>query len=490
MDKLKELKASLDAIDTKLDALLAHDELTTEQLAEHDQLVKDRTKAQAAIKREQDRLAREEERAKLDAEIAQREETEHKAEGGRGGKNVKTKPDQPNAEDVTGERKAKPFTIPATVKRFGSLSFFKGAKDGIDADVRAYRFGMWGLAQLSMQMPNRYRFKNAVDFFNENENRWATAHSSNNASGAHNLIPAEFGTDMIDLREQYGVVRRLFKKVPMASDHRTDPRRQGGLTAYFVAESGAGTESNKTWDNVGLTAKDLMVIARMSNQVNADSVINFGDDLMGEIVYAFTNKEDECGFNGLSTSTYGHIHGVCPRLQDVDGAGTDGRGLVTGAGNLYSELVLADFDKVVGRLPQFADTPNACWVMHRTFYYEVCERLVQASGGVPAYEVRAGERRPRPLLKGYPVEFSQVMPSTEANSQVCALLGDFAMGASFGDRQQDEIIFSEHATVGGESVFERNQIAVRGTERFDINVHGVGDASNAGAIVGLQTAAS
>jgi HK97 family phage major capsid protein len=91
---------------------------------------------------------------------------------------------------------------------------------------------------------------------------------------------------------------------------------------------------------------------------------------------------------------------------------------------------------------------------------------------------------------GYPVEFSQVMPSTEANSQVCAVLGDFSKGAAFGDRQQESIAFSEHATIGGENVFERNQIAIRGTERFDIVVHDVGDANDAGPIVGLQTAGS
>jgi hypothetical protein len=82
------------------------------------------------------------------------------------------------------------------------------------------------------------------------------------------------------------------------------------------------------------------------------------------------------------------------------------------------------------------------------------------------------------------------MPATDVNSQVAVTFGDHALAASFGDRQQDSIAFADQATIGGESVFERNQIAVRGTERFDINVHDVGDATTAGPVVGLISASA
>jgi len=76
------------------------------------------------------------------------------------------------------------------------------------------------------------------------------------------------------------------------------------------------------------------------------------------------------------------------------------------------------------------------------------------------------------------------MPTAEANSQVCALLGDFTLGASFGDRRQTTIAMSEHSS------FSADVTDIRGTERFDIVVHDVGNSSTAGPIVGLQTAAS
>lgn len=382
---------------------------------------------------------------------------------------------------------AKRKMIPALAKHWGSVKNFKGSVQNRDAKERAYRFGMWALATVSRQLPGRFNFAQAVKFADD---QWPTnVLTTNDGHGSHYLVPEEFGIDLIDLREQYGLVRRLFKRRGMTSDTRTDPRRAGGLTAYFVSEGAAGTESNKEWDNVRLTAKDLMVLSRYTAQLSMDSVIDIGDDLAGEISYAFTNKEDDCGLNGTGTSTYGGITGARQSLNTAAGSPTttSAGGIVVGAGNAYSELTLANFEEVVGVLPQYADTDNTSWVVHRKVYFTVMKRLELAAGGVTAFEISEGGRQGRPMFLGYPVEVSQVMPSTAANSQVCALLGDFSLGASFGDRQQDSIMFSEHANIGGQSLFERNEIGVRGTERFDINVHDVGTASTAGPIVGLQT---
>lgn len=466
MDELQKLIDELKGVDQKIDALLTNESLTAEQDAERVQLQSQRKALVAKIEAEKDRLSREQERKRLETETeALKKRNESQAEAGAFRKT--------NAGSA-----AASIVIPADVRRTRVRSF-RGSRNGFDAEFRAYRFGMWALAQLSIQMPQRFRFATAVEWVRAN----MAAASSRDASGYQNLIPEEFGTDLIDLREARGIVRRLFKIVSMGSDTRTDPRRKGGLTAYFVGENAAGTESQKTWDNVRLTAKDMMVLARFSNQLAADAVISIGDDLAAEIAYAFADKEDTCGFLGDGTSTYGGIVGVGPQLTAKSSVGI----VTQGTGSTWAAIVMADFHKTVGKLPQYADTPNACWVAHRTFYYEVMQKLELATGGNTMMEVAAGDRRPRPMFLGYPVEFSQVLPSTTASAQISAFLGDFSLAASFGDRQQDDITFSEHATIGGENVFERNQIAVRGTERFDIAVHDVGDSTAPGPVVCLKT---
>lgn len=398
-------------------------------------------------------------------------------------------PKAPEQEEPEDQRPK--FRIPANVKRM-AVRNFSGEFNGHSAEQRAFAFGNWLLAKLSRDMPHQFghAFPAAVNFVNNYlggiQN---TAHGeSDGVTGGQFLVPEEFSRDLIVLRERYGVVRSLFAIEPMGSDVRNIPKRASGLTASFVGESAAGTESNMTWSNIQLVAKKVMTVARMSNELSADAVISIGDQLAGEIAYAFANKEDECGLNGDGTSTYGGITGVRAALKTASGTQTttSAGGIIIAAGNAYSEVTLANFNSVVGVLPAYADTPNASWVVHKTFYHSVMQRLEMAAGGVQANEIASGDRRGRPLFMGYPVTFSQVMPSAEANSQVCALLGDFRLGAVMGDRSMLSIMFSEHATIGGENVFEQDQIAIRGTERFDIVVHGVGNSTTAGPIVGLQ----
>lgn len=381
-------------------------------------------------------------------------------------------PPMPAAEAA---RREGGVVLARTAPRYGTLKNFRGE----DAAERAYRFGQWFLAARGIGFAEKFCRENGIAVTR------AMSEGVNESGGF--LVPEEFGNDLIDLREQYGVFRRNAKMVPMASDTRSDPRRTGGLTAYFEGEGDAGTASDKSWDRVSLTAKKLFVLARYSSEVQEDAVINMGDDLAGEIAYAFANKEDLCGFGGDGSSTYGGMQGITTKIKGLSGTIANIAGLFVGAGNAYSELLLTDFESVVGLLPQYADTPSAKWYVHRSFYWNVMVKLVLASGGVTGAEVE-GSRVKRFL--GYDVEVTQVMPKTEANSQVCALLGDLRLAASFGSRRDTTIAISEH------SRFANDQIEIRGTERFDINVHDVGNASAtagsrvAGPIVGLITAAS
>jgi HK97 family phage major capsid protein len=390
-----------------------------------------------------------------------------------------------------GEKK---FTVPAECKRYGQLKAFTQksvAGSEFTADERAYRFGMWGLAARGNETAKAWCDEHGIGLQEKkfSDELLQKLHSEGTNTAGGYLVPEEFGQDIIILREQYGVARRLCNMVPMSSDTRTDPRQIGGLTASFVGEDQAGTESTANWDQVRLTVKDLMVLSRMTNQVNADAIINFGDKLAYECGYATALKEDQCLFLGDASSTYGGITGVRQALANKWTAATAGtiNGITKASSTTLASLALADFENAVGSLPQFADTDNAVWVCHRYFYQAVMVKLLLASGGVVGAEVANGSRRPRPLFLGYPVEFSQVLPSTTAATTLFALLGDFTLGASFGDRQQNMVSFSEHATVGGVSVFERNEVAIRSVERFDINVHDVGDGTTPGPIVAVAT---
>lgn len=383
--------------------------------------------------------------------------------------------DPQTAAERQGGAPAQNVQLARSVRRYGSLKSFAGP----DAEERAYRFGQFLLAGPIGNAKSR-------DWCKANGLSLARAQSEGvNEKGGY-LVPEEFGNDLIDLIEKYGVFRQNADIVPMASDTRSDPRIAGELEAFFVGESTAGTESDFEVDRVQLTAKKLMVLVPYSSEVSEDAAISMGDKIAMLSARAFAKKEDECGFNGDGTSTYGGIVGAREKLLGLSATRANIAGLQVGTGNLYSELILADFRGVVARLPEYAD-PSAAWFVHRTFYWNVMVAALLAAGGVTASEIEDARRQ---TFLGYPVKFSQVMPKAEANDQVCALFGDLALAASLGDRGQYTIAVSEHTR------FNEDDFVFKARQRVDINVHDVGNESAtaasrvAGPIVGLLTAAS
>jgi HK97 family phage major capsid protein len=384
------------------------------------------------------------------------------------------------------ETKSKPvLVIPGGMVT--SLKNFKGQ----DAELKAYRFGQWFLSCVagSMIPGGAERFAKNIQWTKDHTDFLKAQNERNNSEGGA-LVPQEFDRNIIDLRERYGVLRRFSKIVPMMSDTKLVPRRTGGLTAYFVTDNDGITESQKGWDNVELTAKKLATLTKYSSEVAEDAIINMGDDLAGEIAYAFSLKEDQCGFIGDGTSTYGKIVGIANRIlnMSVTRANIASLAVALTGHNTWPELDLADFHAVVGKLPEYADTPNVRWFCHKTFYHTVMEKLMLAAGGVQSTEIRDGVRVFRFL--GYEVVFTQVMPATSAADHVPALLGDLAMGSRFGDRRQTTVAID--TSLG----FANDQWAIRGTERWDFNFHEPGnvDATAAnqvpGPVIALATAAS
>lgn len=361
--------------------------------------------------------------------------------------------------------------LPSTARKYSSLKSFKGA----NADLQAYRFGQWFMASVGAS-------KTASQYCADHGIEVKTLKEGINQNGGF-LVPDEFDNTLIDLREQYGVFRRNAKVVPMASDTKTMPRRTGGVTAYFLGESDAITASDKTWDRVQLVAKKVGALTKISSELNEDAVINLGDDIAGEIGYAFAYLEDNCGFNADGSSTYGGIVGAREKLKNVNASIASIKGLQVASGNAYSEITLSDFNSLVAKLPLYA-RKNAKFYCSATVHDSVMQKLAYAAGGVTGAEIINGA----PILKflGYPVELVQVMPTAEANSQVCVLFGDLSMAAMLGDRRQNTIKISD---VAGDS-FVNDEVWIRGTQRFDINVHDVGDTSVAGPLLGLITAAS
>jgi len=387
-------------------------------------------------------------------------------------------PQAPPAAIIAGQPTAKStrFTVPAEAKKWSTgLRAFKGT----DGAERAYASGQWLAAAFGSDSAKQWCRDHGLQI--------QSVHQGGvNTTGGY-LVPEPLSTAIIELVMQYGVFRRNAGRVPMTSDTMIIPRRSGGLTGYFVGEGDAITSSTKSWDNVKLITKDYGVTTRISNQLASDAIISVMDDLATEIARVFAQNEDECGFNGSGTSTYGGITGLQTRLKTVawtaPSVNTGAGAVEWGTGTDHSNITSANLTSLMALLPTYARF-GAKWFCSPAFYDAVMTRLALAQGGSTATEMVNGILQYKFL--GYPVELVEVMPTTGTDQLFSCYFGNLQMAAKFGDRQQLAIASSDSATIGGYSVFERNEIALRGTERFDINVHDVGTSSAPGPIVGLM----
>jgi len=343
---------------------------------------------------------------------------------------------------------------------------------GENAELRALRFGNFMLASI-------FGNEKAQGWCRENGIVLQKAHSEGSASAGGYLVPDEFSTEIIDLRDEYGMFRRLCRVMPMGRDSITIPRRASGLTAYPVGEAQAITDSTMGWNQVRLTAAKWGVLTLLSSELDEDAVVSIADILVSEMAYAFAVAEDTAGFAGDGTGSYHGIKGF--RTLFNDGVGSLA-GAVDAASNhdTFAEIDAADLSTVMAKLPQYVYVKgNPTWYCSQVAWSLVFERLLQNAGGTT--KDQASGRTLRQYL-GYPVEITPSMPTatTDLSDKAMILFGDIGMAATFGDRRGMTVARST------EYKFAEDQIAIKATERFDINIHDIGDTTNAGPVVALM----
>lgn len=332
----------------------------------------------------------------------------------------------------------------------------------VSANEQAYAAGQFFLATI-------YGRNSASDWCKSNGMPLVKAQGEGTDQYGGYLVPELLMNNIIILREEYGVFRQRALVVPMGTDSQNWPRRVGGVTAYHVGENTQITESQANWDNVNLVPKKVATLIRMSTELNEDAIIAVGDYLTNEIAYAFALQEDNDGFNGDGTSTYGGIRGTTWLASNAAGKGGKTGGNYTTSSGTLTSLAIKDLTGTMGMLPQYA-IKNAEWYMSQQVFYSSVASITAAAGGNRLDVLTQGiEKR----LLGFPVVIAQVLntwtpASSVGTGNIQYHFGDLSKAAMMGDRRGVTIMRSDHR------YFENDQIGLRGTERFDIVVHDIG----------------
>ncbi|MFO0863537.1 MAG: phage major capsid protein [Gemmataceae bacterium] len=299
-----------------------------------------------------------------------------------------------------------------------------------------------------------------------------SAHSSGDNSKGGFLVPTQFENAVIDLRESRGIFRQKARNRPIGGGEWNQPKRTGGLQAYWLGDTQGAIESQKSWGNIQLRAKELVGLALYAITLEEDAVISIGQDFVSELAYAFAVAEDEAGFNGDGTSSYGGIVGLKNALK----AGSK----VTATGHTsVTALTVNDFIACIAALPQYSGM-QAEWYVHSSVWATSMLAIAMAGGGNTVAQFEGGARQ---MFLGYPVNFVQCMDKvlTTDSGKIKAYLGDLSMASTVGTTRGFSVASDRSL------YFLQRQVAVMGVQRADISVHEVGTATEAGPMVALVT---
>jgi len=354
---------------------------------------------------------------------------------------------------------------PQHFKRAAKMKAFPA---GMEGEREAYRCGM----SLRANVLNDHKAKRWC----ERHNMEVRAMSEAVPAAGGVLVHDEMSQRIIDLTEEYGTFRKYAYVEPMASDVKDIARQTGGLTAAFAGEGATAAETTSAWDNVKLVAKKLGVQTRMSIELEEDAVISLADRFAVDTARAFALKEDQTGFNGDGTATYGGCTGITVGLVDGTHAASWIEAVATH--DLFSEISDTDIQYMMGALPEYAHAGDAAWYCSRACWAAVFNRLALAAGGTTMTE-HAGKMLHS--FMGYPIRIVQVLPTDLAtlDTDVMFLFGDLYQACTMGVRRGITIARSEHVH------WSTDQVALKAIERVDFVAHDMGDATTPGPIVGM-----
>ena len=284
------------------------------------------------------------------------------------------------------------------------------------------------------------------------------------------VVPQEWAAEVFRVVEDFGIIPKLATKFPMSSATLNVPRLSASVSVYWPGEDSVGTSAQPTFEQVVLSAKTLVGITPMSNELLADAnvaVINLLTTLFAE---AIAGELDN---------------------QGLMGTGSPFTGITSDAGvTVYQPATSSTF--LLAATPDFARTliskikpwalQGAVFVMHRSVWALYQTAKASSSGDyfigtfnpVLTGNTQANGTQGFPLgvagtLWGYPVLLSDKMPGTTAVSTKFVIFGNLAH-VFLGMREDIAVAISQEATVDAVNLFAANMSAVRVTTRCAIAV--------------------
>ncbi len=274
------------------------------------------------------------------------------------------------------------------------------------------------------------------------------------------LVPTNMHDEIIELLRPRTVVRNLgARNVPLPNGNLSMPRMASGATSGYVGEGGDVLASEGTTEDVNLSAKTMITLVPMSNQLIGRAGFRIEQMVLNDIINSMAVREDKAFLrdDGTSNTPTGFKKTATDASRTEAWAGT-------------ADLVTIDayLDSMILKLMNSNSlliTPG--WAMSPRSYMKLFG-LRDGNGNKVYPELAQG------LLKGYPVQHTTTVPTnlgtgTNESEIYFADWNDVVIG----EQENMKVDFSREATYkdsGGTlvSAFSRNQSVVRVVAEHDI----------------------
>jgi HK97 family phage major capsid protein len=228
--------------------------------------------------------------------------------------------------------------------------------------------------------------------------------STSDTPSAGYLLPKPFLAELFVILEDFGLVRRLFRTVPMSSKD-IDLKNVLGKVVAFWTDEGANIEaSDLQLGEEELVNKGLKGITSWTRELEEDMAISLLPAVQEQFAESIAEKEDKAGLLGDGSSTYGGFTG----LLNLSGANT----VTASSGNTTaSDAVTEDNLRAMRDDLSQARKQNAVFIMSDTIQSLVAK--IEDGGGNRIFHETIEGQEPNRLL-GYPIEISEAMPDASS----------------------------------------------------------------------------
>ena len=278
------------------------------------------------------------------------------------------------------------------------------------------------------------------------------------------IVPREYSAELIELIRPFSAVRRTNARIiPMTSLVLDIPRQQGSASAAWVGENAEIKESELAFGTVTLTAKKLVAMVQMSNELLADSSPAIEAIVREDLARVLGTAEDVAFLQGAAAATT--PNGFFQRAADA--ATNTGSIRRTWKGTNGGAPTFNDMIDMESRLEQSNVNNANYWVMHpRT---KATLRKIQDGEQRYIYEQNVQMGQPdillgKPVVTSTNVSIAQTRGTANGTAS-WILLGDF-QEAIIGQRMSVQLAASTDAG----TAFEHDQTWVRAIMRVDLAI--------------------